>query len=150
MKKGFTLIEVVIAIAIIAMLVLAISSLNLTNAKTNRTTANREDSFSIAKAVCEKYKSEKYIVDNRKVMIYVNNLEELNQVFNSYSGSAAQVVNKGPEITDTSYNSIKSGNISNKKYAVLMQGSKGELNAIKVTVFSMDSYRTSITQKETK
>lgn len=150
MKKGFTLIEVVIALAIIAILVLAISSSNLTNAKTNRVTANREDSFSIAKAICEKYKSEKYIVNDKKVVIYVDNLDDLNQVINSNSGSAAWVVNNGVGITNTSYDYIKSGNISNKKYAVLMEGSRGELNALRVTVFSMDSYMTSITQKETK
>lgn len=58
MKKGFTLIEVVVAAAIIGILVAAIGSLNLFTGRLERSVRERDGSFNIAKGLGEMFRAE--------------------------------------------------------------------------------------------
>lgn len=147
MKKGFTLIEVIAAIAIIMILVLAIGTLNTSNIKMNRHTVQRDEEFSIAKAVCEKYKSDGMDVDTKDVVIYIDNLEDMYQQVEDAGGFINNLIINSPSVIDTSLNSLKAGS-SGKKFALLLQGkAETEFNILKVTVLSMGSDGSNVTLK---
>jgi prepilin-type N-terminal cleavage/methylation domain-containing protein len=79
MKKGFTLVEVIISIALIAILVLSISSLNAMSFKTNKMVRQRDNAYNIAKAICEAYKADKHSYSLSTTKAYAN-IESLNDI----------------------------------------------------------------------
>ncbi|TDT61965.1 prepilin-type N-terminal cleavage/methylation domain-containing protein [Fonticella tunisiensis] len=149
MEKGFTLIEVVASIAIIAMLVLAIGALNSGNIKTNKTTLNRDSSFNIAMAICEKFKSEATTVDEKTAVLYINSLNDLDGYI------ITDLVNSTTETPNTDIQSIRDGNSSHKLYAVVIEGFNKtiggvNLNMLKVKVITMDKENNGVTLQVSK
>lgn len=86
MKKGFTLIEVIIAISMIALLILVISGLSSMSIKMNQETNKMDESFNIARSICEMYKSnaDNYSIIGTEINIYkyINNLSDINSINN--------------------------------------------------------------------
>jgi prepilin-type N-terminal cleavage/methylation domain-containing protein len=80
MRRGFTLIEVVVSAALISILILAISSSNLMSVKINRITRVRDGAFNLARGICEMYKvqdiSDSYY-NSGAVFKYINSSEEI-------------------------------------------------------------------------
>lgn len=56
-KKGFTIVEVIISIAILAILILVIGNSNITTFKINGRVRKRDKLFNTAKGICELYKA---------------------------------------------------------------------------------------------
>lgn len=140
MRKGFTLLEVVICIAIIAIIVLPLATLNMSNIRQNKTTFNREEAYSIAKAACEKFKSEALLVNDSSVTLYVNSVDDLYQMLTAHSDSIVRLINGGTSMTDN----------TGKKYSITLKGVRGDLNILNVTVAALDSYKGSVKLKASK
>lgn len=117
MKKGFTLIEVIVAIAAIAMIILAISGLTSISIKMNREADRRDESFNIARSLCEIYKSDSTFYSSAGTEIniykYINSLsdvESINSIIQSKNG----------EWCESNYEEIISNN-SGFKYTLILK-----------------------------
>lgn len=137
MKKGFTLVEVVVSIAIIAILILSIASLNMSSIRTNKMVRQKDNAYNIAKAICEMYKSDNdcsYVPGSTTVHINsIDDIKDINTLITS------------PD-TDAS-----------KKYIVLIEftqtdaaGDKPVLLVMHVTVTNNDSDKKTVKMMEAK
>lgn len=84
MKKGFMLIEVIIAVSIIAMLILVISQIISMSIKMNLKAYKMDEEFNIARGVCEMYISDTdtYTGIDSEINIYkyLNNISEIQSI----------------------------------------------------------------------
>lgn len=103
MKKGFTLIEVIITIAMISLLILSISCLTSLSIKINLKADRRDEIFNIARSVCEIYKSDSNYYSNIGTDIniykYVNSLTDIQSINNL-------ILNKNGNYIEPNYNEI--------------------------------------------
>lgn len=133
-KSGFTLIEVIIAMMLLGILMIPILSLHQRVFQLTGNTLIKDEAYNITHSICEKFMGETGAVENKIVVIYINEFDE---------------ISKGTEITtllandismDTfDYSSIKNNNFNNKKYAIILAGKQnGNLNVLRVTTMAMD------------
>jgi prepilin-type N-terminal cleavage/methylation domain-containing protein len=131
MKKGFTLIEIVIALMVFCILFSCLISLDSTIFNTFKKSKVRDSEYNISRAICEKFESEKGAVEHRKVVLYLDGVEDINQ---SISDSLKF------SITAPSYNleQVKAGNLEKKKYAVIIDCFESEfIDFVEANSFSM-------------
>lgn len=119
MKKGFTLIEVIVAIAAAALLILAISGLTGISLRMNRETSVSDEGFNIARSICEMYKSEDDMYsgtgDEIYVFKYINNLSDIHSVKgiiqnkdgDFYEGNYEDIITEGSDFKYTLILKIK-------------------------------------------
>lgn len=138
MRKGLTLIEIVVSAALISIVIIAISALNLTNIKTNNINKENDEAFNIARSVCEMFKSECELVPNKSVVAYIDRLDDIND---SISG----MILIEPDLRNKDFEQIMNSNLNKKKYALLIETSlNNQFNVLKVTVISMNELRNTI------
>lgn len=117
MKKGFTLIETIIAIAMISFLILAISGLTSLSIKMNLEANRKDEIFNIARSICEIYKSnmDNYSSDGTEINIYkyVNNLSDIQSINNL-------ILNKDGNYNESNYNNIINSN-NGFKYTLILK-----------------------------
>lgn len=83
MKKGFTLIETIVSIGLVAMLVVVLSGLNLMSIKVNYQTKSRDGSFNLARGICEVFKSENGIYGRSeavRIFKYIDDVSEIKNI----------------------------------------------------------------------
>lgn len=132
-KNGFTMVEAVVSTAIIAILLLSISSSNLLSIRTSEDTIQMDEEFNIARSICEEFKCENVNVGNSQTVLYIDNLSEIPQ-------DIVGIINNSEKINTIDYMSIKQRNTCNKKYALLIKGFQNNmLYGIDVTIFSMNN-----------
>lgn len=144
MKRGFTLIEMVVSTALILIIVTVISSLNIININMNRVTTQKDEQLNIVRAVCEKFKCETGEVTDKNVVIYVDGVLDMPY-------SITNTLSVQPNILIVDLEKLKSDNSQNKKYALLIQSSNNEgLNVIKATAFYMNNPDENLSFKVTR
>lgn len=117
MKKGFTVIEVIVAVSVIAMLILVISGLTSMSIKMNLQTSRLDESFNIASSICEIYKSNtdtySSIENEVKIYKYINSLSDIQSINNL-------ILNKTGDYTETNLDGIINGN-TGFKYTLILK-----------------------------
>jgi prepilin-type N-terminal cleavage/methylation domain-containing protein len=132
MKKGFTLIEVVVATGLILIIAITISTLNVININLNKRTSQKDEQLNIARGVCEKFKCETGDVSDKRVIIYTNGLSDMPPSITSFLEMQPNTTSLEPEI-------LELNNLHHKRYALLIQSFNSQgVNAINVTVFYME------------
>jgi prepilin-type N-terminal cleavage/methylation domain-containing protein len=138
MKKGFTLIEVVVSLMIISIFLAVIINENSSVFSANAFTKNRDVEYNLARGICEKFKSEAGVVQSKTVVIYLDNLLEL-------PVSIIDAITYGVNTVNYSCEAIKSFNLQNKNFAIILEGYESEyIYDLKVTVLSMRSNDTGV------
>jgi prepilin-type N-terminal cleavage/methylation domain-containing protein len=131
MKKGFTLIEVVVSLLIISIFLVVIFNENSSVFSTNAFTKNKDVEYNLARGICEKFRSEEGAVQSKAVVIYLDNLLEI-------PVSITNTITNGVNLVNNSYTAIKSFNLQNKCFAIILEGYESEyIYDLKVTVLSM-------------
>jgi prepilin-type N-terminal cleavage/methylation domain-containing protein len=147
MKKGFTLIEVIISIALVCILILAIAGLSVMSAKTAQTAKERDEVFNIARSICEIYKSNSsfYSSPGSEVNIYkyinnVSDIEGINSLINNRDGYYSesnfnQIINANQTFKYTLILKIKriSSDIDMETLSVEAVKNDGKITRIKLT-----------------
>lgn len=130
-KKGFTLIEVIIALMVFCILFTCLIRLDSTILNTFKKSKIRDTEYNISRAICEKFESETGVVEHRKIVLYLNDVEDISQsIADSLKFSAA--------IINCNLTQIKAENLGNKKYAIIINCFESEfLYFIEVESFSM-------------
>lgn len=120
MKKGFTLIEVIVAIAAIVLLILAISGLTGISLRMNGKTSNMDESFNIARSICEMYKSEDNILKGTETELniykYINGLSDIQSI-------EGIVESRDGSLREGNYDEIHTGS-SDLKYTLILKFKK--------------------------
>jgi prepilin-type N-terminal cleavage/methylation domain-containing protein len=134
MRKGFTLIEIVVSAALISIVIIAISALNLINIKTSIISYEKDEAFNIARGVCEMFKCEGEVMPQKNVVAYINHLGDI-------QNNVSYIVNTEPEIVNKDFEQIKSNNLGKDRFALLIETSVQQgFNILKVTVISMNEF----------
>lgn len=117
MKKGFTLIEAIITVAMVSLLILAISGLTSMSIRTNIKASKRDESFNIARGICEIYKAntDNYSVAETEISIYkyINSLldiQSINEIIRSKDG----------DYLEEDYDEVVNGN-NGLKYTLILK-----------------------------
>jgi prepilin-type N-terminal cleavage/methylation domain-containing protein len=113
MKKGFTLIEVVVCIMLLCILLVPIFGLSSLAYNVNTSAKLKDEEFNIARGVCEKFRSEEGVIDNKLMVIYSNGIEDI--PFN-ISDTLRSCIYEG----SSDYSLLLSNNIENKRYAIIL------------------------------
>lgn len=117
MKKGFTLIEIIISIALISLLILSISGLISISIKMNLEADKRDKCFNIAGSICEIYKaaSDTYSNSGTEISIYkyINDLSDFQSINNV-------IQNKDGEYTESNFTEIIN-NSNGFKYTLILK-----------------------------
>jgi prepilin-type N-terminal cleavage/methylation domain-containing protein len=116
MKKGFTLLEVVICIMILCILIIPLYGLSSMAVNTNCMTIAKDEEFNIARGVCEKFISEKGLTANNTLVIYTSSIEDLPY-------NITDTINSCIYVGNIEYDFLLRNNIDNKKYAIILNGS---------------------------
>jgi prepilin-type N-terminal cleavage/methylation domain-containing protein len=131
MKKGFTLIEVIIALMVFCIFFTCIIGLDSAIFNTLRKSKDRDNEYNIARAICEKFESEKGVVVYKKVVLYLDGVDDMNQ-------SISDSLKFSIEPSKYSYIELKTNNFEHKKYAAIINCFENEfLNFVEVNSFSM-------------
>ncbi len=113
MKKGFTLIEIIVAVAAIALMILAISGLTGISIRMNKEALKKDESFNLARSICELYKSDDCIYSGTEAELniykYVNSLSDVlsinsiveNKDGNFNEGNYGEIIAEGREFDYT-------------------------------------------------
>lgn len=117
MKKGFTLIEVIIAVLIISLMILSISGLVSMSLKMNSEADKMSESFNIARSICEMYKSNTDTYSNPGTEIniykYINTLWDIQSINDL-------IINKNGDYIEADFNEIINGS-SGFKYTLILK-----------------------------
>lgn len=90
MRRGFTLIEVIISVALVAILILTVSSMNLFSVRTNRSTRGRDGAFNLARGLCELYKVQELedsLYNHGAVFKYLSSIEDIENINDIFEDS---------------------------------------------------------------
>lgn len=98
---------------VLSILIVPIFSLYSMTYKTNIVSREKEKEFNLARAVCEKFKSENGVVDNKLYVLYANELNDL-------PISITDIIDNCVCESNIRDDLIKSNNIENKKYAIIL------------------------------
>lgn len=132
-NKGFTLIEVVIAILVLAIIIIPIFNINFMAYKNTYNTLNKDKEYNITRSICEKFNGETGIIQNKTVVIYLNDINEITQAMSVTNTIANEI-----SFSNIDYDNIKNNNFNNKRYAIIMNGLQTEyLSVLRVTTLSM-------------
>lgn len=138
MKKGFSMIEIIVGIMLLVMLIVPIYGMNSACFRTNNSSRYKDEEFNIARAVCEKFKSELGAVENKWTVLYADNPMDL-------PINITETVQNSIYYNIVSSELIKSNNLNNKKYAVIICSSSFQsLYYLKVKVLSMADIETEV------
>lgn len=119
MKRGFTLIETVISLALVAILIVAVSGVNMMSIRVNSKTRGRDSAFNTARGICEIFRSENEVYEEYGIWVYkyiddIGEIGSIKWIFQNRDGTAA-----GEELTATG---------GNKRYTVFLRLERGSLN----------------------
>jgi prepilin-type N-terminal cleavage/methylation domain-containing protein len=143
-KKGFSLIETVVSAALIAILIVAISALNLTNIKTYYINSDKDESFNIARGICEMFKSEEEVIPHKCVVSYINHIDDI-------SDNISDIVQAEHNLVNINFEQISNNNLGKKRYALIIETSvNNQLNVLRVTVISMNEFNNTLNLMVTK
>lgn len=148
MKKGFTLVEVIVSIALLAILLISVSFLNLMSIRMNIEARQRDKVFYIAKGICEMYRAEdiRFTEDLYKsVYKGIDDLSEVTGIVDILKNNDG-IYNDGDNIVP----------VVEKKYIVLLSLQKGisnsnngladtSLNILRVKVLEVGKIQSSVT-----
>ena len=130
-KKGFTLIEVIIALMVFCILFTCLISLDSTIFNTFKKSKVRDTEYNISRAICEKFESESGAVEHRKIVLYLNGVEDINQSISDSLKFSAGIIS-------CNLTQVRAENLENKKYAVIINCFESEfLDFIEANSFSM-------------
>lgn len=139
MKKGFTLIEVIVTLFILCMISTPIFDANFISYSTSENTKLREREYNITRSLCEIYKSETEVIGNKTVVIYINDLSE-------FTHSIYDCFEYGISVLDNDSNIIRNNNVGDKNFAVVMKSfGSSSFDILKVTTLSMKKADTGVT-----
>jgi type II secretory pathway pseudopilin PulG len=160
-KKGLTIIELVVAMAILMISMMAITSIVTYSVKSESKSSVRLDTSSYAKAVIEVARTQTDI--NFKVRpstdncyVYFNDMEDLkNKLNNSYFITAASVSDVYNIAGTGSFDDCKSKNINNRRYATHITRASDSLSTslnilynIEISVWDLKRDSSSVTHRE--
>lgn len=119
MKRGFTLIETVISLALVAILIVVVSGVNMMSIRVNSITRGRDSAFNTARGICEIFRSEDEVYEeyDKWVFKYINDageIESIKWIFNNRDG--------------ISENGKLAAGGSDKRYTVLVKLEKSSIN----------------------
>ncbi|EYE89734.1 hypothetical protein Q428_01390 [Fervidicella metallireducens AeB] len=147
-NKGFTLVEVIVSIALLAILLISVSILNLMSIRMNIAARQRDKVFYIAKGICEIYSSEDINFTEDLYKSVYKGIDDLSEVtgivdiFKNNDGICTGVEDEIPAV--------------GKKYMVLLSlqkslqnsnngGASIRLNILRVRVLEVGENQNSVT-----
>lgn len=132
-NKGFTLIEVIICIMVLCIIVVPIFDTNLLAFRTCSNTHIKDEEYNITRSICEKFKAETGIVQNKTVVIYINDFDEI-----IHGLPITNTIVDEISFASSDYVYIRNNNLENKRYAIILNGQQTEyLSVLRVTTLSM-------------
>lgn len=135
-KRGFTLIEVIIAMMLLGILMVPVLNINQRVFQLTGNTFAKGEAYNITHSICEKFRGETGELENKTVVIYINEFDEISKGVEVTTLMANDI-----SMEPLDYGSIKNNNFNNKRYAIILAGKQsGNLNVLRVTTISMDGY----------
>jgi type II secretory pathway pseudopilin PulG len=160
-KKGLTLIELVVAIAILMISMVAITSILTYSVNSESKSSARLDTSSYAKAIIEMCRIQtdinfKVRPSTDKCYIYFDDIEDLkNKLNNSYFISAASAADVFNIAGAGNFDDCKSKNTNNRRYAVYITRANDALSTasnilynLEISVWDLKRGSSSVTHRE--
>lgn len=137
-RKGFTSIEVIGAL--MALCIIMVPVLELSSAAVHSSLRNKylDEEYNIACSVCDLFRNETISVPTRKVVVFIDDINELNT-------SISDLIIGGNTIENTEISVLSGLNYNNKDFGVVISSYQWDrLSFISVTVTSMKSMNTNV------
>lgn len=131
MRRGFTLIEIIVSLMILSIVLGILLNGNYSIYNTNALTKNRDVEFNLARSICEKFRSETGVIQSKTIVFYLDNVSEL-------PFSISDSINDRGNETITDYGTLINNNLLDKSFAAVLEGNESEyIYILRVKVISM-------------